>query len=90
VEKTEDAQIKATPGSLYGYRIQFSGVTIGDKVEIRDSTSAGGGTVIFTVIAITANEVHTFALPNGMTFSTGIFHDETKSTGTIYATYAYD
>ena len=89
VELTADGQVKATAGTLYGFRIQFSGVTIGDKIEIRNSTTAGGGTVIFTIIAITADEVYEFTIPNGMTFSTGIYHDETKSSGTIYATYGY-
>lgn len=90
VELTADGQIKATAGTLYSYKIQFVGVTAGDKVEIRDSTTAGGGTVIFTIIAITPNEVYEFTPSVGMIFSTGIYHDETKSGGTIYATYIYD
>lgn len=89
-QKTADAQVKASAGTLYGFVIAFSGATIGDKIEIRDSTTAGGGTVIFTIICSSANETHEFVFPQGMTFSTGIYHDETKTTGTIYGTYVYE
>ena len=89
-QKSADAQVKASAGTLYGFVISFLGATIADIIEIRDSTSAGGGTVIFTIICATANETHEFVFPQGMTFSTGIYHDETKNSGTIYGTYVYE
>ena len=89
VQKTADNQVKALPGILYGFYIVFSGVTVGDKIEIRDSLSAGSGDVIFTVIAKTTDEIHHFQIPKGMNFTTGIYNDETKTSGTIYATYFY-
>lgn len=89
VEKTTDSQVKAAAGALFGYKITFSGVTAGDKVEIRDSLTAGAGTVIFTIIAVTAGEEHTFMIPQGMEFATGIYHDITLTGGTAYSTYVY-
>lgn len=91
VQKTADGQVKAAAGTLYGFIISFSGATIGDKVEIRDNLSAGGGTIIFTIVAATADETHSFVYEKGMTFSTGIYHDETKASGgTINGTYIYE
>ena len=89
-QKSADAQVKASAGTLYGFVIAFLGATIGDMIEIRDSLSAGAGTVIFTIVCSSANETHEFVFPQGMVFSTGIYHDETKTTGTIYGTYVYD
>ncbi len=89
IELTADGQVKANPGTLYGFRIQFVGVTIGDKVEIRNGTD-NTGTVIFTVTAITIDEVHVYNSSKGMRFDGGIYNDETKSSGTIYSSYEID
>ncbi len=91
VQLTADGQVKASAGTLFGFVISFSGATIGDKVEIRDALGAGAGTVIFTIVAATADETHSFVFEKGMIFATGIYNDETKAGGgTINATYIYE
>lgn len=83
-----DGQVKASAGTLFGFFIVFKGVTVDDQVEISNSLDGSSG-VKFTVIAHTTDETHFFQIPDGMVFDTGIYHNESKTSGTIYATYVY-
>lgn len=85
VVETADAQVKATSGTVYEVLVAFAGVTIGDKIELKNSTD-NSGTANYTCVAATANGVCTYEPPSGMIFTTAIYYDETKSGGTFKTT----
>lgn len=88
VQLSADGSIKASAGVLYGLIIGYTGVTAGDKVEIKDGGS--GGTVRMTVVLPAAQGTIVVSLPVPATFASSIYSDETKSGGTIYVTGIYD
>lgn len=84
---TADGNIKASPGTLYTLIVSGIGVTIGDKVEIKDG--GAGGTVKFTVVFSAANE--TLIVPcQAIAFATNIYAEVTISGGAITVTGVYD
>tara|TARA_R100001082_G_scaffold83456_1_gene50209 strand:- start:8160 stop:8669 length:510 start_codon:yes stop_codon:yes gene_type:complete len=88
VVKTDDGQIKASGGTVWSLQIDMAGVTIGDKIEIKNSTD-NSGTALLTFTSTAANQSFTFTPSMGIAFSTGIYSDETKSGGTITVTAVY-
>lgn len=87
--KTADGQIKGSAGVVYALNVSGVGVTIGDKVEIKNSTD-NGGTSLITVVADAANGTWSFYPSVGITYGTGIYSDETKSGGTFTVTVVYE
>ena len=82
---TGDVAIKASPGVYYGYIVTVA--TAVGAIDIRDSLTAGGGTVIDTIPSGTAagsrQVMHT-----GITCSAGVFADYAAgTTGTIQVLY---
>jgi len=73
---TADGQIKASGGTLWSLQIDMVGVTIGDKIEIKNSLD-NSGTALLTFTATAANQSFTFTPSMGIAFSTGIYSDET-------------
>ena len=88
VVKTADGQIKASGGTVWYLQIDMAGVTIGDKIEIKNSTDSSG-TALLTFTATAANQSFTFTPSMGIAFGTGIYSDETKTGGTITVTAVY-
>ena len=88
VEKTANGQVKATAGTLFGFRIVFVGVTADDTVIISNTTDGSGGTK-FTIVAHATDETHVFQIPDGMEFDTGIYHAQSLTGGSVYASYVY-
>lgn len=86
--KTTDSQVKATPGTVYGLVVSYAGVTIGDKIELKNSTDSSG-TAIITVVASTANGTVVIPLTVGVIFTTAIFYDATVSGGAFTTTVQY-
>jgi hypothetical protein len=81
---TGDTQIKASAGVIYGYCVHVATATA--AIEIRDSLTAGAGTVRITIPASKA--IGEYALPVGITCATGIFADYAgTATGTISLLY---
>lgn len=79
---TADELIKTGAGVLYGYIVTVA--TAANVIELRDAVAAGAGTVLISIPASTA--VGIYALPAGVSFSTGLYADFT-GTGTINVLY---
>lgn len=86
--KVADGQVKASAGALYAVTVAFDGATAGDKIEFVDSLTSTG-TSLFTVVAQAADAVYTPDLGPGISFSTGIYYNETKTGGTITTSVVY-
>ena len=86
--KTADAQVKGSAGTLWSVQVDFVGTTIGDKVEIKNSTD-NSGAALMTFTSTAANQSFTFTPPVGIAYSAGIYSDETKSGGNITVTVVY-
>ena len=84
-----DGQIKASAGVLYGFILSCDGVTAGDKIEIKNSLD-NSGTALCTIVAQATDAVYPFTPVQGITYSTGIYFDETKSGGTFTISAIYD
>lgn len=84
VSKTADAQVGvAGPCLYYGYTITAATAT--NVIEIRDSSSAGAGTVLDSIAASTAIGT-TKSYPYGIYCATGLYIDFT-GTGTVVVHY---
>lgn len=79
---TADALVKNGGGVLCGYVVHVA--TAGGVIEIRDSTTAGDGTVRITIPAATAVGEHVFS--QAITCSSGIYLDFT-GTGSVSVLY---
>ena len=80
---TGDTLIKSGAGMILGYVVHAATAT--NIIEIRDSTTAGGGTTRVTIPASTAVGVYHFG-GVGISCSTGIYLDFT-GTGTVSVLY---
>jgi hypothetical protein len=85
---TADGQVKTSAGTVYALLVSGIGVTAGDKIEIKNSTD-NTGTALLTIVADGANGTWSFYPCVGITFSTGIYCDETKTGGTFTTTIVY-
>ena len=86
---TADGQIKGSAGTLWSVQVDFVGTTIGDKVEIKNSTD-NSGTSLMTFTSTAANQSFTFTPQVGIAYSAGIYSDETiASSGDITVTAVY-
>ena len=87
--KTIDASIQDGASELHWAVISFVGVTIGDKVEIRDSRYAAVGDVLATLTATAANQTMYFD-PNGeIEADSGLYYDISISGGSTSATIVF-
>jgi len=80
---TADTLIKSGPGLVVGYVVHAATAT--NVIQIRDSTTAGGGTVRVTIPASTAVGVYHFG-GVGILCNAGIYLDFT-GTGTVSVLY---
>jgi hypothetical protein len=85
---TADKQIKATKGSIISVLVTYIGVTIADKIEIKNSTD-NSGTALITISAATANGSFQYTPTAPVDFTTAIYYDETKSGGNFLTTILY-
>lgn len=85
---TADGNLKASAGILYGVLVSGAGVTIGDKVDIKDGGS--GGTVILTIVFATANETIPVMLPWPIVCTGAIYADVSITGGSVYVSGIYD
>ena len=81
---TSDTLINTGPAVILGYVVHVATAT--NIIEIRDSTTAGGGTTRVTIPASTAVGVYHFG-GVGISCTTGIYLDFT-GTGTVSVLYA--
>jgi hypothetical protein len=86
---TADNQIKDARTDLWGIIATGVGVTAGDKIEFSNSAS-GAGTALITVVLPSANSSVVFTPAVGMTFTSGLYADYTKTGGTLTCTLVYD
>jgi hypothetical protein len=77
---TSDGQVKAAAGTVYAVMVGGVGVTVGDKIELKNSAD-GSGTSLITVVADAANGNWTFCPSVGITYGTAVYMDETKASG---------
>jgi len=84
VEVTGDTTVKSSSGKVYGLHICFDGVTVGDKVELKDD-----GSVRFTFVADATDQSYPFTPCVGMPFDTDISVAITKTSGSVYVTLVY-
>ena len=89
IQVTADALIQGGPTIWHGIHICLDGVTVGDSVVVRDSLTAGAGTVRYTFIANATDQTVDFCPCKGMQFDTGLYVDVTKSGGSMYVTVVY-
>lgn len=89
IEVTADALIRTGDGLVYAIHICYDGVTAGDMVQLRDSLTAGAGTVRLTYVADATDQTYNFAPSNPMKFDTGIYVDVSKTGGAMYVTVVY-
>ena len=83
--KTANATIKSSAGNLHSVFVSFVGVTIGDKIELKDNA-----TVLMTFTATAANESFQFNSHAKIPFGTSLVYAETKNSGAITTTIVYD
>lgn len=80
-----DALIKTGPGTFYGCEVTT--VLSAATVVIRDSTTAGGGTVLATLPASSAVGYQKMFGGRGIKFTTGLYIDF-GGTGTVTTLYS--
>ena len=83
VSATADTLAKSGPGVFYGLEVNVA--LSASTLTIRDSLTAGAGTVICTIPASSAIG-YAKHIPGGVRFSTGLFIDF-GGTGTVTAMY---
>jgi hypothetical protein len=81
---TADGLIKTGPGTFYGCEV--TAALSAAAVEIRDSLTAGGGTVIATIPASSAVGYQKEFGGRGIKFTTGLYIDF-GGTGTVVTLY---
>lgn len=88
VVESSDNQVKGTAGTIFSVIVVYSGVTAGDKIELKNSTDNSGAALI-PFVAPAANGTFVYAPPVPMPFDTAIYYDETKTGGTFKTTVQY-
>jgi len=88
VVKAADAQVKATAGIIHAISVSFVGVTIGDKIEVKNSAD-NSGTALITLVATAANQTIQLPGDTGVIFDVGIYYDVTLSGGTATASIVF-
>jgi len=85
-EYTGSQQITTGPSKngIYTAVVSYAGVTVGEKIQLIDSTSSTTAPVVLTVVAATANgSIPIRFTPTAGYFQNGIYYKETKSGGTF-------
>jgi hypothetical protein len=83
--KTSNATIKSGAGNMYSVFVSFVGVTVGDKIELKDNA-----TVLMTFTATLVNESFQFNSHAKIPFGTSLVYAETKNSGAITTTVVFD
>ena len=83
--KTSNATIKSGAGNMYSVFVSFVGVTVGDKIELKDNA-----TVLMTFTATLVNESFQFNSHAKIPFGTSLIYVETKNSGAISTTIVFD
>jgi hypothetical protein len=80
VQYSRDQLVASGRHTIYGLIVNFKGVTVGDKVEIKDGLTSSA-TVDASIYAATANGTLAIPLLSGISLDTGLYLDETLTTG---------
>lgn len=76
--------VKSTPATVYSAIVSYVGVTVGDKVQLKDATTDTGN-VRFTCVAATANGTCVNNYVSAAFFDTAVYLKETKAgSGTFF------
>lgn len=73
ISQPQDVSIKSGEGYLFSLTIAWSGATAGQTLYLRDSLTAGGGTILVPISLSAAAGTLQLAWANGKRFATGLF-----------------
>lgn len=85
---TDDASIKSSAGTLYYYRVEFSGVSIDDTVQFENAVTSDG-TSLSTATAYATHCTIPMASAAAIEYATGIYCDVSLTGGNATVSIIY-